>query len=154
MNHALFFEGTGQGIRGKRTNVSLVYEACLEDDSQKRHLEAGLGARVGALLLGKTSGVGWRVIFARARRWYEARRFYAYVPLRGERVEEVLFPGVHSDVGGLYEDDHGLADAARAWVAAPAAEGSGPPHRATCRGGAGTSRAEGVRGRNKLRPSR
>ena len=199
MNLALFFEGTGQGVRGKKTNVSLVYEACVEDETQRLHLEAGPGARVGALLLGRTSGVGWRQIFARARRWYEAqaasvpsgspptrvflfgfsrgallarhfaawldrlgvevaylglwdtvdatpglsvseecppnvrfarhavaeheaRRFYAYVPLRGEQVEEELFPGVHSDVGGLYEDDHALADAARAWVAAPAAE--------------------------------
>ncbi len=199
MNLALFFEGTGQGVRGKKTNVSLVYEACVEDDAQRRHLEAGPGARVGALLLGKTSGVGWRAIFARARRWYEAqvaatpsgapptrvflfgfsrgallarhfaawldrlgtavaylglwdtvdatpglavsedcppnvqfarhavaeheaRRFYAYVPLRGGQVEEALFPGVHSDVGGLYADNHELADAARAWVAAPAAE--------------------------------
>ncbi len=199
MNLALFFEGTGQGVRGKKTNVSLVYEACVEDEAQRRHLEAGPGAHVGALVLGKTSGVGWRMIFARARRWYEAqvattpsgapptrvflfgfsrgallarhfaawldklgveveylglwdtvdatpglavsetcppnvrfarhavaeheaRRFYAYVPLRGSQVEEELFPGVHSDVGGLYEDDHALADAARAWVAAPAVE--------------------------------
>ena len=73
MNLALFFEGTGQGVRGKRTNVSLVYEACLEDDAQRRHLEAGPGAHIGALVLGKTSGVGWRMIFARARRWYEAQ---------------------------------------------------------------------------------
>ena len=68
MNLALFFEGTWQGVRGKRTNVSLVYEACLEDDAQRRHLEAGPGAHIGALVLGKTSGVGWRMIFARARR--------------------------------------------------------------------------------------
>ena len=26
MNLALFFEGTGQGVRGKRTNVSLVHD--------------------------------------------------------------------------------------------------------------------------------
>lgn len=199
MNLALFFEGTGQGVRGKKTNVSLVYEACVADDAQRLHLEAGPGAHVGALVLGRTSGVGWRRIFARARRWYEAqvasvpsgapptriflfgfsrgallarhfaawldrlgvevaylglwdtvdatpglsvsetcpsnvrfarhavaeheaRRFYSYVPLRGGQVEEELFPGVHSDVGGLYEDDHALADAARAWVAAPAVE--------------------------------
>lgn len=199
MNLALFFEGTGQGVRGRRTNVSLVHEACVEDEGQRLHLEAGPGARVGTLLLGRTSGVGWRTIFADARRWYErqvasrpsgaspdsvflfgfsrgallarhfaawldklgvevvymglwdtvdatpglavseecpanvrfarhavaeheARRFYAHVPLRGERVEEELFPGVHSDVGGLYEDNHELADAARAWVASPAAE--------------------------------
>ncbi len=199
MNLALFFEGTGQGVCGKKTNVSLVYEACVEDDAQRLHLEAGPGSRVGALVLGKISGVGWRAIFARARRWYEAqvasapsgapptriflfgfsrgallarhfaswldrlgaeveylglwdtvdatpglsvpedcpgnvrlarhavaeheaRRFFPYVPLRGSQVEEVLFPGVHSDVGGLYEDDHALADAARAWVASPASE--------------------------------
>ena len=72
MNLALFFEGTGQGVRGKRTNVSLVHDACVEDVGQRRHLEPGPGARVGALLLGRTSGVGWRAIFARARRWYEA----------------------------------------------------------------------------------
>ena len=53
--------------------MSLVYEACLEDNAQRRHLEAGPGAYVGALVLGKTSGVGWRMIFARARRWYEAQ---------------------------------------------------------------------------------
>ena len=70
MNLALFFEGTGQGVHGRKTNVSLVYEACLEDASQKRHLEAGPGAHVGALLLGKMSGVGWRAIFARARRLF------------------------------------------------------------------------------------
>ena len=199
MNLALFFEGTGQGVFGKKTNVSLVCEACVEDDGQCLHLEAGPGARVGAWLLGRTSGVGWRNIFGRARRWYEAqvaatphgapptkvflfgfsrgallarhfaawldrlgvaveylglwdtvdatpglevseecpsnvrfarhavaeheaRRFFSYVPLKGEMVEEELFPGVHSDVGGLYDDDHALADAARAWVAAPAAE--------------------------------
>lgn len=199
MNLALFFEGTGQGVRGRRTNVSLVHELCVEDDGQRRHLEAGPGAHAGAFLLGRTSGVGWRVIFARARRWYEsqvaarpsgappnrvflfgfsrgallarhfaawldklgvevaymglwdtvdatpglavseacppnvrfarhavaeheARRFFAPVPLKGEQVEEELFPGVHSDVGGLYEDNHELADAARAWVAAPSVE--------------------------------
>ncbi len=73
MNLALFFEGMGQGVRGKKTNVSLVYEVCLEDAVQRRHLEAGSGAHVGALVLGKTSGVGWRVIIARACRWYEAQ---------------------------------------------------------------------------------
>ena len=31
MNLALFFEGTGQGVRGRKTNVSLVYEACIEE---------------------------------------------------------------------------------------------------------------------------
>ena len=195
-NLALFFEGTGQGVAGKKTNVSLVYEACEDDDAQRLHLEAGPGAHVGVWLLGRTSGVGWRNIFGRARRWFEAqraeraapvfkiflfgfsrgallarhfaawlekldvaveylglwdtvdatpglavtekcpanvrrarhavaeheaRRFFPYVPLTGEQVEEELFPGVHSDVGGLYPDNHELADVARAWVAAPAA---------------------------------
>ena len=194
MNFALFFEGTGQGVQGKKTNVSLVYEACVSDGFQHCHLENGPGAKVGSLLLGGAAGVGWRVIFARARRWFEqkysrespkvflfgfsrgamlarhfaawldklgvevtymglwdtvdaipdlnvseacpsnvrrarhavaeheARRFFAYVPLKGEVVEEELFPGAHSDVGGLYEDNHVLADIAREWVAEPAVE--------------------------------
>ena len=203
MNLALFFEGTGQGVHGKKTNVSLVYEACVADEAQLCHLENGPGAKIGSLLLGGAAGVGWRVIFARARRWFEtnysrrcppspllstypkvflfgfsrgallarhfaawldklgvevtymglwdtvdaipdlnvseecptnvrrarhavaeheARRFFAYVPLKGDVVEEELFPGAHSDVGGLYEDNHVLADIAREWVAAPAIE--------------------------------
>lgn len=89
MNLALFFEGTGQGVRGKKTNVSLVYEACVEDDAQKRHLEAGPGAHVGVLLLGKTSGVGWRVIFARARRWYEAQVAATRAPATARRHDSL-----------------------------------------------------------------
>ena len=53
----------------------------------------------------------------------ETRRFFQYVPLRSlERgvVEEMLFPGGHSDVGGLYDDDHQIADLALAWIAAGA----------------------------------
>ena len=195
---ALFFEGTGQGVFGKKTNVSLVCESCVEDAAQHLHLESGPGARFGAWLVGRTSGVGWRNIFGRARRWFEkaqtrsssgapppkvflfgfsrgallarhfaawldklgvevaylgvwdtvdatpglevaetcpsnvrlarhavaeheSRRFFPYVPLTGPQVTEELFPGAHSDVGGLYEDNHELADAARAWIAAPAA---------------------------------
>ena len=198
-NLAVFFEGTGQGVFGKKTNVSLVYEACVEDAAQILHLEAGPGARVGAWFLGRTSGVGWRNIFGRARRWFEARqkergsgapppkvflfgfsrgallarhfaawldkldvaveylgvwdtvdatpglavdekcpgnvrfarhavaehearRFFPYVPLTGPQVEEELFPGAHSDVGGLYSDNHELADVARAWIAKAAAD--------------------------------
>ena len=73
-NLALFFEGTGQGVAGRKTNVSLVYEACEEDEAQRLHLEAGPGARIGAWLLGRTSGVGWANIFGRARRWFEAQQ--------------------------------------------------------------------------------
>lgn len=222
MNLALFFEGTGQGVHGRKTNVSLVYECCraAEEDEERGqrvqlcHLENGPGAKVGSWLIGGVAGVGWRVIFARARRWFEqahstysspscidrtppkvflfgfsrgallarhfaawldklgiaveylglwdtvdatpglevseacpanvkrarhavaeheARRFFRYVPLgEGElsadcprtapsrRIEEELFPGCHSDVGGLYEDDHTLADLAREWVLEPA----------------------------------
>lgn len=57
----------------------------------------------------------------------ETRRFYAHIPLRPTssddggktvcRVEELVFPGSHSDVGGLFEDDHTVADAALAWIA-------------------------------------
>jgi len=214
VNIALFFEGTGHGVHGRKTNVSLVYEACVRE-GQALHLESGPGTHFGYLLSGRAAGHDWRRIFASACRWFEAnyertmdsgqqtegalrnriflfgfsrgallarhfaawldgkgvpveylglwdtvdaipdlevsetcppnvkfarhavaeneaRRFYAYVPLReqevekigggGQRAEERLFPGVHSDVGGLYEDNHELADAARAWVAKGAAE--------------------------------
>ena len=50
----------------------------------------------------------------------ETRRFFQYVPLAGERVTETLFPGSHSDVGGLYDDNHLMADLALAWIAAGA----------------------------------
>ena len=50
----------------------------------------------------------------------ETRKFFQYVPLMGDRrqVVEMLFPGSHSDVGGLYDDNHHVADLALAWVAA------------------------------------
>lgn len=52
----------------------------------------------------------------------ETRKFFQYVPLRGDRrrVVEALFPGSHSDVGGLYDDNHLMADLALAWIAAGA----------------------------------
>ncbi len=52
----------------------------------------------------------------------ETRKFFRYVPLVGERgrVVETLFPGSHSDVGGLYDDNHLVADLSLAWIAAGA----------------------------------
>ena len=52
----------------------------------------------------------------------ETRKFFRYVPVKGDRrqVSEMLFPGSHSDVGGLYDDNHHIADLALAWVAAGA----------------------------------
>ena len=58
----------------------------------------------------------------------EFRRFFNYVPLRegnreegtGNRVEEVVFPGCHSDVGGLYDDNHAIADVTLDWILEPA----------------------------------
>jgi hypothetical protein len=55
----------------------------------------------------------------------ETRRLYEYIPLKPPKtvkphfgkVEELVFPGSHSDVGGLFEDNHVVADAALAWVA-------------------------------------
>lgn len=65
------------------------------------------------------------VLFARhAVAENEERRFYGYVPLRkgektprGAKIEELVFPGSHSDVGGLFEDNHVIADASLAWIA-------------------------------------
>ena len=55
----------------------------------------------------------------------ETRRFFRCVRLAGGRgrVTEMLFPGSHSDVGGLYDDNHLVADLALAWVAAGAKRG-------------------------------
>ncbi len=52
----------------------------------------------------------------------ETRKFFQYVPLEGGKgqVVEMLFPGDHSDVGGLYDDNHLVADLALAWIAAGA----------------------------------
>lgn len=56
----------------------------------------------------------------------EPRRFFAPVRLLpGPRskpgaIVEALFPGSHSDAGGLYSDDHAVADVSLAWIAAGA----------------------------------
>lgn len=57
----------------------------------------------------------------------EKRKFFSYVPLKSGKYNtatELLFPGSHSDVGGLYEDDHQVADVALAWIAEGARKGS------------------------------
>ena len=58
----------------------------------------------------------------------EQRRFFGYLPLRptpatrgaSGTVEEVVFPGSHSDVGGLYDDNHAIADVTLDWILEPA----------------------------------
>lgn len=58
----------------------------------------------------------------------EFRRFFDVVPLRGsprgeaagQEVREMVFPGSHSDVGGLYGDNHVIADVTLGWIAAGA----------------------------------
>lgn len=200
MNVCLFFEGTGQGVEGRFTNVTRLHDLCVENDRQKRHLEAGPGTRFGAYVRGRVFGRDWWVAFRRARRWFEAnshsrgassgplkvflfgfsrgaliarhfaawldklgvqvaylglwdtvdatlgldvsetcpsnvqsvrhaiardevRRLYSCIHIRPpyadplKPVEEMVFPGSHSDVGGLYADNHVIADAALAWIA-------------------------------------
>ena len=199
MNLCLFFEGIGQGVAGKITNVTRLRDLCVDAARQKLHLEPGLGTHFGSYLAGRIAGVDWRTTFRSARRWFEAnyetlpkddvatkvflfgfsrgaliarhfaawldklgiavvylglwdtvdatvgldvaaecpsnvkrarhavsrdetRKFFQYVPLEGDRkrVVEMLFPGSHSDVGGLYDDNHLVADLALAWIAAGA----------------------------------
>jgi len=50
----------------------------------------------------------------------EHRKFFDYLPMRGEHVAERYFPGSHQDVGGGYTDNHVLSDVTLAWVANPA----------------------------------
>ena len=199
MNLCLFFEGTGQGVAGRITNVTRLRDLCVDDARQKLHLESGPGTRFGSFLRGRIAGSDWRAIFRSARRWFEAnyetlpkdgvstdvflfgfsrgalmarhfaawldklgvavaylglwdtvdatagldvakdcprnvgrarhavsrdetRKFFQCVPLKGGKgqVSEMLFPGSHSDVGGLYDDNHLVADLSLAWIAAGA----------------------------------
>jgi len=48
--------------------------------------------------------------------------FNAYLAQPGQTVEEVFFPGVHSDIGGGYDDDPSLSKITLAWLAARAQE--------------------------------
>ena len=56
----------------------------------------------------------------------EERRFFTPVRINAnpaatkQRITEILFPGSHSDVGGLYDDNHVVADVSLAWIAAGA----------------------------------
>ena len=72
MNLCMFFEGTGQGVAGKTTNVTRLRDLCVDDARQKLHLELGLGTHFGLYLAGKIAGVDWRTTFRSARRWFEA----------------------------------------------------------------------------------
>ena len=58
----------------------------------------------------------------------EFRRFFSYLSLKSNTqtlnnsntVEELVFPGCHSDVGGLYDDNHAIADVTLDWILEPA----------------------------------
>lgn len=201
----MLFEGTGQGVEGRRTNVSRLGDLLVEDADQRVHLESGPGTHFGAYLFGKVFGADCRDILRSARRWFqrtgaerqasdalhvflfgfsrgallarhfaawldrldvqvdylgvwdtvdstmkldvtpeapgcvrrarhaiardERRRYFDIVPLLPPigataavraRFEQLVFPGAHSDVGGLYDDNHRLADEALKWVVEPA----------------------------------
>jgi len=51
-------------------------------------------------------------------RWdFQPTYFNPALQQSGQTLDQVFFPGVHSDVGGGYQDDHGLGDITLAWVA-------------------------------------
>ena len=206
MNIVVLFEGTGQGVEGKFTNVTRLRDLLVEDEGQRLHLESGPGTHFGAYLFGKVFGSDGREILKSARRWFqqtaaaegaadsgikvylfgfsrgallarhfaswldklliaveylgvwdtvdstmkldvsveapsnvrrarhaiardECRRYFGIVPLHAplgasaavlSRFEELVFPGVHSDVGGFYADNHRVADETLKWIAEPA----------------------------------
>ena len=89
MNLCIFFEGTGQGVAGRITNVTRLYDLCVDDARQKLHLESGPGTRFGAYLGGTIIGIDWRNIFRLARRWFESS--YESLPKEGTRTDIFLF---------------------------------------------------------------
>ena len=52
----------------------------------------------------------------------ERRCFFSYEPMEGRNAEEMVFPGSHSDIGGIYPDNHEIADLTLGWIAKPAVE--------------------------------
>ena len=205
MNLVLLTEGTGQGVHGRKTNVSRLYDLLVENGNQRINLEAGPGTRPFRHLAGTFFGADAMSIVNHHQNWFlnhaprtgelkiflfgfsrgalimrvvaewlgqrgfpveymglwdtvdstvgiqgedyialptnvkfarhavardEQRRFFGYLPLRegmkdegrGMRVEELVFPGSHSDVGGLYDDNHAIADVTLDWILEPALE--------------------------------
>ena len=205
MNLVLLTEGTGQGVSGRRTNVSRLYDMLPEGKNQRLHLESGPGTHAFRRLGGTFFGSDAIAILNRHQNWFlnhaprtgelkvflfgfsrgalimrvfaewlcqrgfpveymglwdtvdstvgidgeeyetlptnvrfarhavardEFRKFFGYLPLRpGNQTveqpgnaEELVFPGSHSDVGGLYDDNHAIADVALSWILGPAAE--------------------------------
>ena len=220
MNLVLLTEGTGQGVHGRKTNVSRLYDLLAENGNQRINLEAGPGTRPFRHLAGTFFGADAMTIVNHHQNWFlnhaprpkaardvlgapdlkiflfgfsrgalvmrvfaewlcqrgfpveymglwdtvdstvgikggdyvelpanvkfarhavardERRRFFGYLPLRaGKRiieqseqseqsnnVEELVFPGSHSDVGGLYDDNHAIADVTLGWILEPALE--------------------------------
>ena len=205
MNLVLLTEGTGQGVHGRKTNVSRLYDLLVENGNQRINLEAGPGTHPFRHLAGIFFGSDAMSIVNHHQNWFlnhaprtgelkiflfgfsrgalimrvladwlcqrgfpveymglwdtvdstvdikgedyvelptnvkfarhavardEQRRFFGYLPLReemrdegrGTRVEELVFPGSHSDVGGLYDDNHAIADVTLDWILEPALE--------------------------------
>ena len=218
MNLVLLTEGTGQGVRGRKTNVSRLYDLLVENGNQRINLEAGPGTHAFRRLGGTFFGSDAMSIVNHHQNWFlnhargavaeaatgrggasdslkiflfgfsrgalimrvvaewlcqrgfpveymglwdtvdstagikgedyielpsnvkfarhavardETRRFFGYLPLRTDNrtieqseqsnnVEELVFPGSHSDVGGLYDDNHAIADVTLDWILKPA----------------------------------
>ena len=203
MNLVMMTEGTGQGVHGRKTNVSRLYDLLVENGNQRINLEAGPGTHPFRRLGGTFFGSDAMAIANHHQNWFlnhaprtgelkiflfgfsrgalimrvladwlcqrgfpveymglwdtvdstvdikgedyitlptnvkfarhavardEQRRFFGYLPLKegmrdeegGKRVEELVFPGSHSDVGGLYDDNHAIADVTLDWILEPA----------------------------------
>ena len=207
MNLVMMAEGTGQGVHGRKTNVSRLYDLLVENGNQRINLEAGPGTHAFRRLGGTFFGADAMSIVNHHQNWFlnhaprtgelkiflfgfsrgalimrvvaawlcqrgfpveymglwdtvdstagirgedyvelpsnvkfarhavardEFRRFFNYLPLKptpapstrhkalGTQLEELLFPGSHSDVGGLYDDNHAIADVTLDWILEPA----------------------------------
>ena len=206
MNLVMLTEGTGQGVSGRKTNVSRLYDLLVENGNQRINLEAGPGTHAFRHLGGTFFGTDAMSIVNHHQNWFlnhaprtgelkiflfgfsrgalimrvvadwlcqrgfpveymglwdtvdstagirgedyielpsnvkfarhavardEFRRFFNYLPLcagnrtieqseQSNNVEELVFPGSHSDVGGLYDDNHVIADVTLDWILEPA----------------------------------
>ena len=70
MNLVMMTEGTGQGVHGRKTNVSRLYDLLVENGNQRINLEAGPGTRPFRHLGGTFFGADAMAIVNHHQNWF------------------------------------------------------------------------------------